>query len=71
MSAVASLVIPLLVQVGADAAVAEAYKADPEAVMAQFKLTESAKEAMRNGAYGTLKSIDDIKMTDSVIKAYK
>lgn len=74
MSSVVSLIVPLLVQLGSDAALAEAYNQNPEAVMTQFNLTESDKVAMRSHSVDILKNITehaDIRMHDTVVSAYK
>ena len=49
MSATASLLLPLLIQIGADASVAQAFDQDPEAVMNEYRLTDQEKAVMRTG----------------------
>ena len=74
MSATASLLIPLLVQIGSDAAVAEAFNKDPEALMTEYALTEQEKGVLRNGEFKKLKEIvgnGEIKLIDNYIQAYK
>lgn len=73
MSATASLLLPLLIQIGADASVAQAFDNDPEAVMNKYQLTEQEKAVMRTGDVREFEKLlsDSIKGDGGrIIKAY-
>lgn len=69
-----SKLLDLMRRLGSDAALAEEYGRDKEAVLRREDLSEDEREAMRNSDYAAVKSLTGLKdgqfATNHIINAY-
>lgn len=64
----------LLVDLGGDAGLEARYRNDPDAVLAEYELSDEAAAAMKKGdleALRKLSGLDELRLTNSTVKAYR
>ncbi len=64
----------LLVDLGGDAELEGRYRSDPDAVIAEYGLSDEAAAALKKGdldALRKLSGLNELRMTNSTVKAYR
>lgn len=65
--------VDLLKDLGRDAALAEEYRKDPDAVLARYELSEEERQAVKNGdadAIKRLSGLSDVHTTHGTVQSY-
>jgi Trk K+ transport system NAD-binding subunit len=68
-----SELVRLLLDLGRDADLAEAWARDPDEVLQDYELDEEVIEALKAGDVDALKAasgLDDVRLTNTTVKAY-
>ncbi len=69
-----SNLLRLMKDLGADAALADAYRADPKGVIGRYRLSDTERDALLDHDYETIKQLTGLKdgqfATNSTIRAY-
>lgn len=68
-----SELVRLLMDLGRDADLAEAWAGDPDQVLQNYQLDEDVVDALKAGDVDALKAasgLDDVRLTNTTVKAY-